>query len=727
MATNMDKSVAAVTSFPLRSHPAVHPFQMRRARNVPQTGYDVVQRVEIKTGTDTNPDGVNNYDVPEMEMVNALYKKFLTFSKQDYPTTPRIEAESNESRINWSEENALGAELVLGATPLNNFWNLVMDFKKNRDLGAVNIKSDDGSGFSSAIYNQYGKTNMNVGNTDVMVYKHPEIGEKEEKAGSDKGVSYELAAIKFEEISNATEWNDATIAARILQFYQDGQIPDLIEEKGQRRNFGYLVTLMTVPESVRSVGTFPFGLIMLENIKNGMATAKQAFRPAEGMDKVIKERKKIRAENKKIKAALKKKMEEEGGGKKKTKAKKVVEVEEVVEDDEVNDEEPGLEGIVSVAPAYKDDIDSGGLYPPAYSGSKKPLNDLETEAETGELALRGNSDNKSNYYWNVTLSRFEQMLAVYLASHPEQLLIAEVKDDKEAAIDGVINHILVHFGVGGEITSPSTPNREIKRESNNILSSVFSIIRPSNEGGRFTSPFLLPEGGNLAKGLFEFGSGRKEEELPFTNSLYQTHKNTYERFGQSFQQYPTAPSSPTYNYNRYEEQVTQDILNRREDRKQHPEEFDLFGNDVEQRLEELKTRQTTFQITRSVTSDLGKSKLKRTVGERDEKPKSDNEELEGTIEKEEELNKRRKVRPPLIIRKNALIHRIKGVILSIMTANWQEEYPQKFVEDALLTNLDLQQFITSELDADKELSLGEDELKTIISQEVAQYYPDANL
>jgi hypothetical protein len=718
MATNMDKSVAAVTSFPLKSHPAVHSFQMRRVYNVPQAGNDVVQRVMIKTGTETNPDGINNYDVPEMEIVNALYQKFLAFSKQDYPATPRIESKSNESRTNWSEQNELGAELVLGATPLNNFWNLVMDFKKNRDLGAVNIKSSDGSGFSSAIYNQYGKTNTNTGNTDVMVYKHPEMGETEGKAGSDKGVSYELAAIKFAEIVKATKWGDAKIAESILQFYQDGKIPEIIEEKDQRRNFGYLVTLMTVPESVRSVGTFPFGLLMLENIKNGMATAAQAFRPAEGMKEIIKERKKIRVANKKIRDELKRKEEREGG---KKKAKKVIEVEEV-DDDEVNDEVPGLEGIVPVEPVYKDEIDSGGLYAPAYSGSKKPLNDLETEAETGDLALRDNSDNKNSYYWNVTLGRFEQMLKVYLATHPEQLLIDEVKDDKQAATDGVINHILMYFGVGQEITGTSTPNREIKRESNQILSSLFNIIKPSNEGGKFTSPFLLPEGGNLTKSLFEFGSERKEEEYSFTKSLYQTHKNTYEQFGQSFQQYPTAPSSPTNNYSGYEQQLTEDILNRRDERKQNPEEFDLFGNDVEQRLEELKTRQTTFQITRSVSSDLRESRLKRKVGERDKKSEDVNEELEGTEEKKEEPNKRRKVPTQLAIKKMTLINKIRGAILNIMSVNWQEGYPQDLVERALMANLDLQQFVTNELLADTDLSLEEEELRTIITQEVAQYY-----
>jgi hypothetical protein len=714
---NMDKSVAAVTSFPLKSHPAVHPFQLHTGRSTPQAG-NVVQCVQIKTGTATDPSGTNNYDVSEAQIMDALYKKFLAFSKRDFPAIPRIEAESNATRTNWNEENALGAELQLSGAPLNDYWRLVMDFKKSRDLGAVNIKTNTGEGFSSAIYNQYNKTTTNTGNTDVMVYKHPELDESEEKTASDKGVSYDLAATKFAEIRMATKWKDAAIAASLLQFYKDGEIPDIIEEKGQRRNFGYLATLMTVPESVRSVGTFPFGLMMLENIKNGKANAAQAFTPAAGMAAEIEERKGNRKTNTAVVKERKAAVTRHAKKKDKNDSEILAEQQEI--------ERINGKLIDGVPPVYKDDIDLGGLYAPAYSGSKLPLNTLETEAERGDLLPTDTNRNQVEYYRNTTLKRYVKMVEDYLASHPEQLSIGEAKVEQKDAVDGVISHILAHFGIGGEITDESTKNRQINRASNQVLSSLWGITKPQGEGGKFTTPTLLPEGGALANSLFTFGAdrGEKKEETALASSLYQSHTNTYNSFGQNLNKYPLAPSSPSGGWGEYEEDVSTDFIETRTARKQNEQQFQAwFGDDLQQRREELDTRRTTFQVTTSVLSNLEGSDQSRKrkfdadkKGAEDEGGKVEEEEV-----KQDDTSKRIRLLPPGI-RKKGLILKIQTIIHRIMSARWSSEYQPEFVVDSLMADIGLRKMVGDALASDNELKLGDEELKGIVSQEVMGYY-----
>lgn len=719
VAANMDKSVAAVTSFPLKSHPAVHPFQLRQGHSAPQPDGKVVQRVLIKTGTATDPSGTNNYDVSEAQIMDALYKKFLAFSKHDFPAVPRIEAQSNATRTNWSEDNALGAELKLSNTPLNDYWRVIMDFKKSRDLGAVNIKTSTGEGFSSAIYNQYNKTTTNTGNTDVMVYKHPELGEAEQSSASDKGVSYDLAATKFAEIHKATKWKDAVIAASLLQFYKDGEIPELIETKGQRRNFGYLATLMTVPESVRSIGTFPFGLIMLENMKNGKASAAEAFMPAEGMEETIEERKENRKTNT---ATVKDRKAAEARHKKKK--------QEAKDPSEILAEQQELEKInsrmIEVPPVYKDDIDKGGLYAPAYSGSKLPLNTLETEAEGGDLLPTDTNRNQVEYYRNVTLKRYIKIVEDYLASHPEQLSIGEAKVEQKDAVDGVISHILAHFGIGGEITAESTTNRQINRASNQVLSSLWGITKPKSEGGRFTTPTLLPEGGALTNSLFTFGAdrGEKKEETAFTSSLFQSHTNTYNALGASLYKYPMVPKSPTGGFGEYEQAITEDVLENRRERKENPDQFQSwFGNDLEQRKAELDTRRTTFQVTKSVLSNLqdGEQSSRKRKFDADEKGSDSDRKVEEEETQRDDTSKRIKLQPAAIRRKG-LILKIQTIIHQIMSANWKSEYQPELVIESLMADIGLRDMVGRALAADSELKLSDGELKDIVSQQVMEYY-----
>lgn len=437
------RSNAANTRSGGRSFPAVPVFHK-----------DVVQRVRLVSGLDTVPVvGTFNVEVPELKVLEALYKKLSGAALQDFPLPPRIESGPNTDRLNRSDTTALGEERVLGDKPINDLWQLVIDFKKHRALASVNIKSNTGEGLASAVYNQYGKTQTKWENTDVLIYKHPERNEEEEeKTESDKGVSYKLAATKFEEMRKAlAPWGDKEIAGAILQYYKDGVLPQKVVDAGQTRNFGYITTLMLVPESARSVGTFTFGLILLDNIKSGAETANEAFLPAAGVPDGIAARVKARKKEKKL---LKKEKELRKEKKK------------------VPRRTPDP---LSQIPTYKDDPDLGGTYAPAFTGSKAPLNWLESESETQPLAL-ATKENKGSYLWNTTLKRYTNMVKTFLAQHPELTGFEIEIDDEGTLINLLVDRILTHFGIGEGILSDTTRQHEVRRSTNNILFGTQSTV-----------------------------------------------------------------------------------------------------------------------------------------------------------------------------------------------------------------------------------------------------------
>jgi hypothetical protein len=466
-------------------------------------------------------DELQEFDVSDNQVMNVLYKTFHDYALQDYPQDSRIESLSNEGRTNLSKNTELGEQRVLGAHPIDDLWQVAIDYKKHRDTGMLDVQSKDGESLSSTVYNQYGKTQPGWHLSDVMIYKVPE--KKEKKDESDKGVSYGLAAAKFKELRTALECSDAQIAQAILQFYKDGEVPKVVEEKKMLANFGYLVTLMTVPESQRSIGTFSFGLIMLDNIGKGSTTADEAFKAAPGKEEEIEERETARKSNK-TKSANNKKN------------KKTKDYEEEILDE--------------VVPKYYDDVDLGGEYAPAFSGSKSTLNTMETEVESGkELKPVNKPGNKDDIFWNKTLERYETMIATFLSNHPELCKIAKVVGSEEEALEELVRNVNAHFGIGEEITGKSTTNRKINRSKNILLENLNSSIRSESKGGSFKTDLLFPDFGEMLKTSSNLtGKLVSEEELGFGSKVFGGFSNSFLSIDNSVSKYPITPGSPTLNF-----------------------------------------------------------------------------------------------------------------------------------------------------------------------------------
>jgi len=739
------RAVATINGFsPLKSHPAVLPFQRRVMHNpAPDNKGGVIQRAEIKTGTSISADGTNNYSIPELDIINALYKKFLVFSKQDYPSAPRIEGTSNATRTNWDDEQSLGAIRTLSDKPLNDFWQIAMDYKKARDLGAINIRSTDNQGFASAVYNQYGKTHTGIGNTDVMVYKHPEKGEEaeeveedDEKATSDKGVSYTLAIAKFAEIKGATGWDDREIARNILEFYKNGVVPKLIIDKGQRQNFGYLATLMTVPESVRSIGTFPLGLIMLDNIRTGQADSENTFQASEDDLKEVKGREAIRTQNKKIRDAKARiafaKREEEakahsseseggepavstsgGRGRGRGTARgrgrggrggKVV---DTSKDTELAEKEE-----TEVPNKYRDNPDKGGLYAPAFKGSKLPLNKIETAAESEDLALKGTGETKEKYYWNIILTRYSAMLTAFLNAHREMLSFTEKVENRDDVIEKLIQRILKYFEIGDEITAASTTTREIRGRGNEVLFNINNIISPSTSGGRFTRPELLPFGGSLSQSVFEFAAERKEEEeTSFTKSLFESQSGTYSSFGQNLGKYRVAPGSPTHHYPEFNTNINSFITEERTSRKEDVEGiYGALPDTVESLNEQVDQQRVIRNATRSSLL-TAKSEQKRKAEKLEEK-------TEGVEhDTKEETSKKPKLMSASI-RTKRLIVVIQQMVAGIAIPLDSEGFSRVEIERHISGNEVFWEYINSRLSADTDIPLDPGKVEAIIGKQL---------
>ncbi|SHN36221.1 hypothetical protein [Chitinophaga sp. CF418] len=748
---NTRRAVAAISSFStLRSHPAVHPFQRRMMRDcVPDNNRGVIQRAEIMTGTSEAADGTNNHSIPELDIISALYKKFLAFSKQDYPSAPRIEGTSNATRTNWDDEQSLGAIRTLSNKPLNDFWQIAMDYKKARDLGAINIKSSDNQGFASAIYNQYGKTHAGTGNTDVMVYKHPEKGEEveeedDEKTASDKGVSYTLAITKFAEIREATGWEDSEIAQNILEFYKNGVVPKLIVDTGQRQNFGYLATLMTVPESVRSVGTFPLGLIMLDNIMTGQANSRNAFLASDDDLEEVKGRDAIRAENSKIKAA--KTRIERARREKEAKERHAGDEagssgstergrgrgrggrgrgrggrggKEGKEIDTSKDAELAARDETEVSNKYKDAPDKGGLYAPAFKGSKLPLNKIETAAESEDLRLkdtgeRKERETKEKYYWNTILERYSGMLKVFLTAHSDMLSFDEKVEDREDVIEKLIQRILNYFEIGAEITATSTTNREIRGGGNKVLWGINNIIGPSTSGGKFTSPELLSAGGDLSVSVFDFAAERNDkEETGFTRSFFGAQVGAFSSLSDNFHRHPVAPGSPTQEYPELTSDVNSFVTEERARRKEDAE--GIYGglpDSIELLRQQIEHNRVIRDATRSSLSRNDKKKGEKRKVEKLEEKSEEAEHIATT-----ETSKKVKLLPAPV-RTMRLIAVIQQMVANIATTLVLDGLSRGQIEESLAANDVFFGYIESRLNADTEITLDRSKVDEIISQQL---------
>jgi hypothetical protein len=661
-----------------------------------------------------------------MDIVNALYKKFVGFAKQDYPSTPRIESGSNANRINWDDTNALGEERKLSNQPLNDFWQIAIEYKKSRDFGAINIKSGDDQGFASAIYNQYGKTHDGPRNTDTMIYKHPEKGDEidedtdDKTAASDKGVSYKLAITKFAEIRQATKWKDKRIAAEILEFYKTGEMPELITQKNMRQNFGYLTTLMTVPESVRSIGTFPFGLIMLDNISKGEVSAADAFIAPEDKLEEIKGRKKLREENGRIKAAIKREEEKSnpkkdtesgrgrgrggrGGGRGGRVPKSV---------DTSKDEELAKKPLNDVVQQYKDGPDAGGLYAPAFSGSKKPLNTIEAVAENEDLTVDGPyGENQDGYYWKTTVERYNEMVKVFLGSHPEMLSFNAEDDDRGTAIDSLISRIITHFGIGAEITAPSTVKREIGRETNNALWNISSGIKAA----KFGSATMMPFATTTSVSDFKFAANMKTPDaMNFGQTHLRTQQENNEALAESVSEYPIPPHSPTHELPKFNSRLNNVVTKDRKGRYDAPEEvltgmpgvIENLGRHLEQ---DDKTRAVirSFSLSQKGGDNEGK---KRKAEDFDETP--------AKKLKPEGLQPEQLLQQQLMIRRMQLVSQMQQMIFGVAIFALSNNYTRTDVEKNLAGNTDFLELVNSQAHIDPPIVFQDSEILTLIGSQL---------
>lgn len=687
--TAVIKAVAAASGSPLKTHPAVHPFQRYAmdASKIPNNA-GVIQRVMIKTGMSDLGD-TKDYNIPDEKIVSALYKKFYDYSKQDYPKTPFIENKPNEGRSNWDEESALGDRHTLGDTPLNDFWQIAMNFKKSRNQGIINIESKDGDKLSSAIYNQYGKTQINPGNADVMVYKYPEEKDKKETAESDKGVSYKLAIAKFKEISRATKLKDGEIAAHILDFYKDGKMPDLIKKRGQQQNFGYLTTLMVLPETVRSVGTFPFGLIMLDNIVNGVK-AEEAFQANKETIAEVKKRASLR--KKKSKKDTEEKEENLSD-------EDVVSDEDVIEPTEEKEDETGT------TKAYQDKIDVGGLYPPAYAGSKKPLNDMEERIGKGrELKAYPNENNKGQYYWNITLKRFGDMLQQFASNHGELLLFDDKIDDQESAIDEVVSRIIDHFKIGQEITGKTTVKRELGRAMNKGLFDINTTMKSVNK------PELLFSGTNVSKSAFTLVSGNKnEDEQKMTTSFLESQTRNNSLIGNNLDDHRITPDSPTHYWGDMNSEIGSFLIDDRTERKQDdkgiydkmPGSIDQVRNFVGQ--QKISREISKFSLNKSGDDTFDKKRKMETIGEKQDIDNADVKKKKPT---------------PLPVRKMDLVSDIQQMVNGMIRLGVLSEWTRGTIEKSIDENTVFWEFVQQRLNVDTEIKLSKDEVWNIVTQQL---------
>ncbi|MBW8684667.1 hypothetical protein [Chitinophaga rhizophila] len=701
-------AATVVNSSPLKQHPAIHPFQFNslpgNSRRAP-----VVQRVEIKTGVGKDPAGTNNHNVTEMEVVNALYKKFLAFSKHDYPSPIHIDHKSNAARTNWDDEHALGEPRNLGDKPLNALWQIVMDYKKSRTLGLINITSEKNEGLSTARYNQYGPTSYSTGGRDTMVYKYPlkeeaVEDEKAAKTASDKGVSYKLAITKFKEIRTATKLTDAEIAAGILSFYKDGVVPKIIQDKQQARNFGYLVTLMTVPESVRSVGTFAFGLIMLDNISKGKATSEETFEAPAGVMTQIEGREQIRSDNAKIKAA-KGRVEKE---KKKEKSKQKI---------SEKDAKLAKKAIAAVAPKYKDAIDRGGLYAPAFTGSKPPLNQMEDKAEAGDLSLHGDNVKETEpvYYWNTTLKRYNTMVKVFMNGHPELLSFKKRIKSKERVIRKLTDRIIDHFGIGTEITAPTTTRREIGREASKVLHNMNMEIQPE----KFQKPDLIPSAGALGVSAFTFAAARQgEEEEEFTEDLFERQGRTHTSFSSSFASHELRPSSPTRGFGEVLDDVGSFVTSNRALRRDDTTgTFSGIPDEMEYLSHDLSLSRTSREINTSLlVEQKAKADEERRMAKKRKAVVLNPTGQKGRTDNSSGSEHRRKFSTPQM-RKMQFIGDIQKVVTDILVTI-QEQYSKKEMLAMIKGHEPFMEFVRGRLATETDLKMSDAEVENIISNQL---------
>lgn len=510
-------SVAAASS---TTTGAPAPAKRKKIDNFGQHLEDELQNRPVTQATvNVTANGVA-HPVEMLDIFDDLHQQIVEISKQDHPLRPVIETSSNKDRLYRADDHELGLEWTLSDKPLNDFWQMAMAFRKERTIGMIDIKSGNTT-IATARYNQYGNTARDPFHDDVMVYKAP-TDDTSAQSDSDKGVSYAMGILKFDEIitkvntklpKSAPKISEKNVASYLLDFYKDGTIPDSIKNDALLlRNFGYLATLMALPETRRDVGVFPYGLMTLHSIKNGKMKVIEAFytpneKPKnvvyQSVDKGFKDiAKKIQNHTgrsvtlteKEVVELLISFMDNRQKTKKDRKDDKEaidaayqykgwVEDFEILADWTASDSNIVLREIqknnMTVAEAFSE---YNPRYPPAIGGSKASLNVLEQGAKN-LFGIAKKDD------WNSTnakpeeivnmIAGYNQIVQDFIADNPDVLTSTKTAANPGEAMKLLTQNILTKLGIGPDITDPNTPQRLIQRAGNTALGGIATSISPN--------------------------------------------------------------------------------------------------------------------------------------------------------------------------------------------------------------------------------------------------------
>lgn len=625
--TGAHSTSATVASSTTTGAPA--PAKRKKIDNFGQHLEDELQNRPVTQATvNVTANGVA-HPVEMLDIFDDLHQQIVEISKQDHPLRPVIETSSNKDRLYRADDHELGLEWTLSDKPLNDFWQMAMAFRKERTIGMIDIKSGNTT-IATARYNQYGNTARDPFHDDVMVYKAP-TDDTSAQSDSDKGVSYAMGILKFDEIitkvnaklpKSAPKISEKNVASYLLDFYKDGTIPDFIKNNALLlRNFGYLATLMALPETRRDVGVFPYGLMTLHSIKNGKMKVIEAFyTPNEKPKNVVYQSvdegfkdiaKKIQNHTgssvtlteKEVVELLISFMDNRQKTKKDRKDdeeaiddvyqyKGWVEDFEILADWTASDSNMVLREIqknnMTVAEAFSE---YNPKYPPAIGGSKASLNVLEQGAKN-LFGIAKKDD------WNSTnakpeeivnmIAGYNQIVQDFIADNPDVLTSTKTAANPGEAMKLLTQNILTKLGIGPDITDPNTPQRLIQRAGNTALGGIASVINPqaftnpptvppptlaSTTTTTVTTPSLMQPGGLLPS--FGRAAGRNallaaiaektgdQSTRQFAEDQFNSQERTSRLKARSIQERPVRPPSPTRKRPRTEEDETQAFFQNR--------------------------------------------------------------------------------------------------------------------------------------------------------------------
>jgi hypothetical protein len=223
--------------------------------------------------------GPKKLNVHTIRIVEALHSLFLKESQRDYPL-PITNLESNKGYSLLQQMHPRG--LPREGSDLGKLWALTMEFRKS-PIGLARV---DFSDFDPEYSNQIGSNlnknvtnNMNRALLDVMV--RPPNDLPRDLVGGDKSLAYHKLPEIFENIVNKTarrtgQTIEASDVAEGMLELLAGDMPDGFDEESIAL-MNYVNALVTVAESVRDIGMFAFGPMILYHIAHKVLTPEEAF------------------------------------------------------------------------------------------------------------------------------------------------------------------------------------------------------------------------------------------------------------------------------------------------------------------------------------------------------------------------------------------------------------------------------------------------------------------